>query len=316
LDGCTDGTKNTVNAVLHKLGMVNAAVVERLPQQGKVRILNEQIALTDSEIVALTDASASVPSDALLRGVRHFADRRVGVVCATYTVPRAGTHGESRYWRYQNRIKADEATLGAPMGAHGAFYMFRRSFWTPLPADTINDDFALPMQIVREGYCAVYDETIVIAETESSALRQEIWRRVRMGAGNLQQALRFIGLANPTRPGVAFVFVSGKGLRGIMPLLLLTAMSSCALLAYLGSSVHQYLLIAQLAVLCFLALTARDARKRLPAWAHSLLYLAIGHAASGVGAMLFVFRTHDRAWRWSSAQKLSAARARLVGRQR
>ena len=35
---------------------------------------------------------------------------------------------------------------------HGAFYTFRREAWVPAASDTINDDFEMPIGILRRGW--------------------------------------------------------------------------------------------------------------------------------------------------------------------
>ena len=132
------------------------------------------------------------------------------------------------------------------MGAHGALYLFRRDLWTPLAPDTINDDFVLPMSIVANGYRSVYAPQIRVFEREKTQISQEFMRRVRIGAGNFQQAIRLVRLANPLRPGLAFAFVSGKGLRAVMPLILIAAFVSNLILAAFGDPLYASMLTGQI----------------------------------------------------------------------
>ncbi len=87
------------------------------------------------------------------------------------------------------------------------------------------------MSIVARGHDAVYDASVVAQETEAGSPHVEFRRRLRLGAGNLQQVLRCVGLASFRRPALAFLFLSGKGLRAFVPLLALVAALSMALLA-------------------------------------------------------------------------------------
>ena len=179
LDGCTDATEAKARAALDELDRPeHIQIVAFAGNRGKLAVINEQISRAQTDVVALSDVSAMLSSDALLRSARHFADPGVGVVCATYRLSKPRSAGEATYWAYQTRVKADEARLAAPMGAHGAFYLFRRSAWEPLPADTINDDFILPMRIVAKGLRAVYDESVVAMELEETKASQEFWRRI------------------------------------------------------------------------------------------------------------------------------------------
>jgi lipopolysaccharide/colanic/teichoic acid biosynthesis glycosyltransferase len=292
-DGCTDRTVEIAKAAAARAGNLAIAIAIQENNAGKVATLNVQIALCLTDIVALSDVSACLPKDALLRTAAQFADRAVGVVCGTYRLPAASGAGERLYWDYQCRIKAAEAALDAPFGAHGAFYAFRRKVWKPLPADTINDDVILPMLIVAAGYRAVYDRYIIATEAELSTPAQEFRRRVRIGAGNLQQAIRLRALANFERPGLAFVFLSGKALRAVMPFFGALAALSVLILAVQGSPAFQALALLGLigAVLCALPYSA------LPPALQPLSTLGRGYAAGFIGASAYLLRGQRQPWR-------------------
>ncbi len=306
LDGCTDDTRvRAENSIAQLSAAGRWRIAEYRQNLGKVAVLNEEIAQTTSDIVALSDASAVVDSDALLRAAAHFSAPEVAVVCATYSLQDDAEPGEQAYWAYQRKVKTEEARVAAPMGAHGAFYFFRRRLWERLPPDTINDDFILPMRMVRDGYRAVYDETIIATEREKTAPGQDFRRRVRIGAGNLQQFLWLIGLGNPRRGLTAFVFLSGKGLRALMPFILVAATLLSAALAAGGEELYAYLFVAKIALFLVTLLAATfPAVGKLPLIGH-LAYAAIGHAASGWGALLLLTRRHSSVWKHSTQSKSS-----------
>ena len=289
-DGCTDGTEEVARATLADPALAALFAdlrveVRAFPiNRGKVAVLNDVIGALPGGIVGLSDVSASLSPDCLLRAAAHFADPTIGVVAATYALRVAGSTGEAGYWAYQTAIKADEAALAAPVGVHGAFYLFRRDLWQPLPPDTINDDVILPMAIVAGGARAVYDTQMVATEEERTAQAQEFRRRVRIASGNVQQALRLWRLGDPRRPGLAFVFLSGKGLRALVPLLLVIAFATNVLLAIAGLRFYQVMLIGQLAFYA-LAGVALLVPERMPRAARFAAYFTAGHAAGLVGAV-------------------------------
>jgi cellulose synthase/poly-beta-1,6-N-acetylglucosamine synthase-like glycosyltransferase len=302
LDGCTDATAAVARSAIAQAGRPDFRLVEYPSNIGKVAVLNDQIGSAATDIVALSDASALLTPDALMRAVAHFERSSVGVVCPTYALVRSSSEGERAYWDYQTRVKADESAVGAPMGAHGALYLFRRQLWSPLPADTINDDFVLPMRILLEGYDIVYDPAIVAKELETSTPRQDFRRRIRIGAGNLQQVLRLPGLLDPRRPGVAFVFLSGKALRALMPMILLLAAATAPFLAPRGGI---YTLVVAVEISCIIAAAAAmavDAKKlpRVVSWA---AYMIQGYAAALIGSLVLVGGFKGRVWQLSTAAK-------------
>jgi lipopolysaccharide/colanic/teichoic acid biosynthesis glycosyltransferase len=301
-DGCTDATVAIARQVALEVGdRMQLRIHEYARNIGKVAVLNEQIAACTTSIVALSDTSATMNADALKRAAAHFDAANVGVVCPTYRLAEAGSEGERAYWDYQVRVKIAEAKVGAPMGAHGAFYLFRRDLWSPLPADTINDDFILPMRIVAQGYRSIYDETIVATEIETTRPEQEYRRRVRIGAGNMQQVLRLPALARLSNPGVAFVFLSGKALRPLIPFLVIAAAVSSATAGFQGDTMHMFLIAIGLTMLGLAAFAIRHREQSMPRPVAWLGYLVEGHSASFVGAARYLAKMEGKPWSKAAA---------------
>jgi cellulose synthase/poly-beta-1,6-N-acetylglucosamine synthase-like glycosyltransferase len=308
-DGCTDDSPQVARRTLASLADADHfSVVEHQLNRGKIAMLNGEIAKCGGDLIALTDASSIVATDILHRAVTHFADPGIGAVCATYRLENAGSEGEFVYWQYQTRIKRLEAALAAPIGAHGAFYMLRRKLWEPLPADTINDDFFIPMRIAMAGHKVVYDPGMVATELEKVTAAMEFRRRVRIGAGNMQQLLRMPQLLNPARGYLAFLFISGKGLRALIPLFLFCG--ALSLLLLMLRSEHPFAYTAGACALVGGAgiLTARARARGSPALLVWLGYFLEGHFASGVGGLLYL--TRRRASSGNSWAGLGSSRPR------
>ncbi len=268
-------------------------------------MLNDEIAAVAADVVMLTDASAMLPVDALERLLPHFADPAVGVVCPAYAGAEPDS-AESAYWRLQTRLKAIEGAIAAPIGPHGACYLFRRSLWEPLSPDTINDDFVMPMSIVARGHDAVYDASVVAQETEAGSPHVEFRRRLRLGAGNLQQILRCVGLASFRRPALAFLFLSGKGLRAFVPLLALVAALSMALLAVRAVPLFGLIgLMALFALLLFIA-GQMGAERRLPRPLRLISYGMTWLIASAGGSLILMLGGAAGLWKTSNASKGAA----------
>ena len=314
LDGCSDRTETLARRAMERSPA--AVAIDLVSQQacrGKVAVLNENIAQTDAKIIGLSDTSALLDPLALARAARWFSDPTVGVVCATYSPSSMASEGERLYWKKQNSLKADEAVIAAPMGAHGAFYLFRRSAWTPMPPETINDDFILPMSIVLRGFRMVYDEGVAAHELETSAVSHEFRRRIRIGAGNLQQVIMLWRLADPRKPKLAFVFCSGKALRALLPLLAATAMCASLWLALSGAVLHQTLVITAIAGSAGAYTFSLLCPKLGAPYLATIGYFVRGLTASFLGAVLLLAQQQGQLWRTSSAAKHSGAKQQGAG---
>lgn len=296
LDGCTDGTVALAKDAVRRFDTRGTIrLVEYTANVGKIAVLNRQIEAVRSDIVALSDASALTEPDILRKAAAHFADADVGVVFPTYRLVEAGSEGERQYVAYQTRLKADESAIAAPMGGHGALYLFRRRLWEPMPADTINDDFILPMRIIANGHRGIYDTSMAALELETTMPGQEFARRVRIGAGNTQQALRLIKLASPRNGLAALLFLSGKGSRPLMPFLFVVAGAATLALAMGGSGFYKAMLAAECVALAggFMGIALRKAAPKPLA---ALGYLVEGYAASMIGS--FKYLAGMRLGRW------------------
>jgi len=297
-DGCNDdttaiATRTSNEPECHHL---NIEIRDLQHNRGKVAVINEVMQDVKSELVVLSDVSALVSVDALLIASEHFKKSDIGVLNGHYRLLEPGSTGEAAYWRYQSNIKACEAALGSTLGAHGAFYLFRRSLFQPLASDTINDDFILPMKIVEKGYRAEYENRIHALELEKADDSMDHQRRRRIAAGNFQQLLRLKKLLSPRYGGIAFAFISGKGLRVLMPFLMIIALIGSVVLA------GDFILFAVLASLQLLAyLVAGWQIVFHPKQSHrviqTLAYLVSGHIAGLVGSLRYLFGLERGVWK-------------------
>ncbi len=192
-------------------------------------------------------------------------------------------------------MKQGEAALGAPMGLHGAFYCLRRAAWKPLPADTINDDFIMPLEIFGRGWRVAYDTTIAAVELEIADEAMDARRRRRIAAGNAQQVARLSWLLNPRFAGVALAFASGKALRVAAPFLIALGLLGSMALAATSP------FFALLAALQLAGLGGAVAGMILGAAAPRILavgrYILSGHLASAQGVLRYCAGGHRAPWR-------------------
>ncbi|MCI0703409.1 MAG: glycosyltransferase family 2 protein [Planctomycetia bacterium] len=289
-DGCTDGTADVVRQFANR----GVRVLEYPIRRGKATVLNDSIPRLKGEIVILSDANTLTEPNAARRLARWFVDQRVGVVCGrlVLTDPRTGSNADSMYWKYETFLKRCEGRLGALLGANGGIYAVRRSCFTPIPADTIVDDFVLPLQAkLRTGCSIVYDPEAVANEETPPNIKDEFRRRARIGAGGFQSLGRVWGLLNPLHGWVAFTFFSHKILRWACPFFLIGMLVTCVLLRqqplYLG------LLLAQVAFYALSALVPL-----LPTQTRLLKPLRLTTMFTGMNvALLLGF------WRWMSGRQ-------------
>lgn len=292
-DGCEDDTyKNATeakNSILCSSLDIEVKDVEK--NRGKVSSLNRIIPHVTSDIVGLSDVSALLSVDSLLIAAKLFQDEKVGVVAGTYDFLLSGSDGEKIYWNYQRNIKKGESALGGPIGAHGAFYMFKSQLFSALEADTVNDDFIIPMQIMGMGYRAVYEPEIMALELEQADLNVDFKRRCRIAQGNIQQVFRLKHLLHPKHKGVAFTFVSGKVLRAFMPIFMIVALIGSFCLTFCENSIIFWIFglgfLGQALGYSIAMLPTFRPNTEFPKAIQSVNYLVSGYIAGLVGIVAY-----------------------------
>ncbi len=296
-DGCTDRTAQ----IAREVGGARVTVHELFPRSGKAAVLSRLVPAAQGDLVVLTDANVMLDPAALKALVRRFRDGAVGAVVGRLRLfnPSRKDFEETLYWRYETIVRYLEGTRGCAMGANGGIYAIRRLLFSPLPPDTVTDDFVIPVRIALRGWRVPFEPDAVAWEETTEDADREFGRRARIGAGNWQALARVRGLLDP-RTGFLFVsFVSHKLLRWATPFLLGLALLSCGALALApGAWLYRIVLAAQL-VFYTLAWLGRRAHRltgslrRLASLAH---YFVAMNAALAVGLWRFALGTQKPAW--------------------
>lgn len=233
-DGSTDGTADVVRGQ----GDPRVRVMEFPGRRGKPSVLNDLVPRCVTDVVVLTDARQEIHSGALRALLANFGDPAVGVVSGEL-VFRGGdgsatARGLGAYWRYEKFIRRHEAVSGSVPGATGALYAIRKQAFSPIPADCILDDVAIPMLVMSRGYRCVFEADAVVYDRPSQTPAQESLRKRRTIAGNAQLAGLFPRWCVPGGHPAWFRFLSHKVLRLASPFLLLAVLASTLLMPPAG----------------------------------------------------------------------------------
>jgi cellulose synthase/poly-beta-1,6-N-acetylglucosamine synthase-like glycosyltransferase len=265
-------------------------------RRGKPSVVNDLAAIATEDILVFTDANTFFEPDTARNLVRHFAQTDVGCVCGELRlVSSAGDNQDHIYWRYERMLKFFENRIQGLLGANGGVYALRRRDYTPIPASTIVDDFWVSMQVIESGLRCVYDTEAVATETTPERVTDEFKRRVRIGKGNYQALVRFVGLLHPQYGVLAFTFLSHKVLRWLAPHCMVLALLCNALLA--GQGVYTSLLAAQVAFYASAAAGWRCAKAGVaPRWLRLPLFFVSMNLGLLLGFYQFIQGKSSGAW--------------------
>jgi poly-beta-1,6-N-acetyl-D-glucosamine synthase len=245
-DGSKDATAEIVRSFAERETAGRVRLLDYKENRGKMAVLNDAVPELRGDIVAFSDASSMLAADSLRTLVQSFNDSRVGAASGVYRLlkkdqARLGAQ-EDLYWKYETFLKVQEAKLGAFTGAHGSLYAIRRALYPFPSADTINDDFTIPMRILERGHRVAY-EPAAVAYEEAHEM-EGFSRRVRITAGNIEQLREIRKLIWPPRPVVLFCLLSHKTGRLLVPVFMLLALGANIVLR--GQFPYNWLLLGQM----------------------------------------------------------------------
>ena len=247
----SDGSTDDPAAVVAALGDPRVRLQAFEARRGKPSVLNDLMRTARGDVVVMTDARQPFAPGALEALLAPFADPAVGVVSGhlVFRMPAdAGdaTRGVGAYWGIEKSIRLAESASGSVPGATGALYAIRRELLQPIPADTLLDDVAIPMQAIARGGRCLFEPAAICFDLPSVSSSREAVRKRRTIAGNIQLMFRHPAWLLPWRQPAWWRFIGHKLLRLFAPFALLALFAASALRAD-QRSFHCALFAAQVA---------------------------------------------------------------------
>jgi poly-beta-1,6-N-acetyl-D-glucosamine synthase len=245
----SDGSDDQTNEILSRFTDARFRAFPFTERRGKVSVLNDLTSKAKGEILVFSDANTFFSPDNIKRLIQRFTTPEVACVCGklVFLDPATGKPpiNEGAYWKLETFLKTAEGTHGSLLGANGANFAIRAEHFIECPANTLVEDFLMPMLILKQGGKVVYAPEAIATENSAPSTGDEFRRRVRIGAGAFQSLSVLLPLLNPLRGFPAFAFFSHKLLRWLTPLLLLAALLLNIALAGLSGSPFLLLLMFQ-----------------------------------------------------------------------
>ena len=226
----SDSSDDDTVAFIKEMNHPNLRCIENLQKSSKSACLNQAIALSDADILLMTDARQSHEPNSLRKLVSHFANKDIGAVSGELVLLDPETNqfakGMDAYWRYEKFIRAQESKIASVPGVTGAIYAMRRSDFEPIPNETLLDDVLIPMNMILKGKRVLFESDAVAYDVPSDDPAREKIRKTRTLAGNWQLIEYCPQLLNPFRNRIWLQFLSHKMFRLLAPLYLLLILFS------------------------------------------------------------------------------------------
>ncbi len=188
----SDGSTDKTDEICQRY--TNAIKYKRIEsRQGKANVLNTLVPLAKGSIILFSDANTIFETDSVKNIVFPFEDGSVGAVCGKLILKAINEKLESYegvYWNFESRLKCLESKIFSTIGANGGIYAVRKKLYKEIPVDTIIDDFWISLNILEYGKRIIFEENCIAYEDVSESIIDEFWRKVRIGAGNMQAFMR------------------------------------------------------------------------------------------------------------------------------
>lgn len=248
-DGCEDSTVEKVRSLDCDFSV---HLIVKDEAEGKASGINAGASAASGDILVLADARQRFDLEALDRLVAPMkADGRIAAVSGSLEIEpskEGAAVGIDAYWKLEKWIRNQEAQWDSVIGCTGAIYAIRKSYFRPIPADTLIDDVVIPMQALVDGGRILFSPEAIAYDPQTLDTRNENRRKVRTLAGNYQMLFRYPGWLLPWKNRCSWQLVSHKYLRLSGPVFLLLCFASSIALSF-GSIF--YLVISCLQALCY-----------------------------------------------------------------
>ena len=215
----TDGSDDGTPELLKKYD--NVEVYHKNSREGKIGALNRGIDFVKTPIVIFSDGNTTLSKDSIKIIVDLFKNPKVGCVAGEKriilkNIDAAAGSGEGIYWKYESKLKQLDAELYSVVGAAGELFAIRTELFEKVEPDTLLDDFIISLRIIKKNFIIQYNPNAYAMETASANIKEELKRKVRISAGNIQSIIRLKELLNPFKYGIfTFQYISHKVLTRI-----------------------------------------------------------------------------------------------------
>jgi cellulose synthase/poly-beta-1,6-N-acetylglucosamine synthase-like glycosyltransferase len=226
----SDGSSDSTTEIVREFEQAGAVkLIELTERRGKGNALNKGVEAASGEIIVFSDASIMLDSKAAWNIVKPFSDPNIGCVSGEDRI--AGPGGEGLYGRYELWLRRLESKTVSIAGASGSLYAERKVIVKDFQ-EGMAPDFLSVLNAFEAGYRAISTRDAIGSMSAASTSTAEFSRKVRTAIRGMTALFAKRKLLNPFRyPGTAFVLLSHKLMRWLVPFFLIGLLASSIALA-------------------------------------------------------------------------------------
>lgn len=294
----SDGSDDKTNEIAKKYS-TEISFFSYSQRRGKMAVINDCVSHAKGELLVFSDIYELFEGDAIKKLIRNFADPTIGAVTGNHiSNPSTTEIGKATllYWRYQRWLQSTESRLETILSCDGTIYACRRNLFVPPPEGTINDDKAVPMGVIQQGYRVVFEPEAIARGDLIHKPKAFFNQKVRGQSGMYQIFWLFRDMFRPQKPLLWFIFLSHGVGPVLVPWLLLVLLLSNLVLYKIFP--YNVLLVLQLLfyLSSIMGAISNHLKVRIPL-VHLPLFFVISNTASLVGFWAYIFKVQKATWK-------------------
>ena len=294
----SDGSDDRTNEIVNKYSSKGISFYPYPERRGKMAVINDSISYASGEICVFTDVSELFDTDAVKKLVRNFVDPGIGAVTGNHTYNPSDSElgrGTHLYWRYQRWLQCKESRLYTILSCDGTIYACRRNLFIPQPMGIINDDKAIPLEIIRQGYRVIFEPEAIARGDVLHDTKLFFKQKVRGQAGMYQIFRLFGDMFLPKNFKVWFIFMSHALGPVMVPWLLLLLLVSNTVLCM--TYPYNFTLALQIAFYALSVISVSIHRSNIVfPLVHIPYFFMVSNVASLVAFWSYIFNSQIVPW--------------------
>ncbi|MBC7694287.1 MAG: glycosyltransferase [Burkholderiales bacterium] len=298
-DNSTDLTNQIIEEFVSRNS--NITLIKKESRNGKLKIINELIDLTQTEHLIFTDANVFFEPHAIKAMVYNLVVKDAKLVCGNihkFSPKNEGISGqEIFYMNFENQLKYHESLkYGFCVGVEGGCYAIMKNSFVKVPDGFLMDDFFITLNVISKKEKVLFEPEALCFEDVNDAPMIEFKRKIRISLGNFRNLKHYKHLLFPIHKGFGFAFFSHKVLRWYTPFaLLFSFFISVAMAFYIPVFVVVSICYSLLIIFPLVTILMEKINLKIPV-INSLGHFILMNFGLLLGYFKFISASNESAW--------------------
>lgn len=299
----SDNSTDATHQIIEEFVSINSNIIliKKKSRNGKLKIINELVDLTQTEYLIFTDANVFFEPDTVKALVYNLVAKDAKMVCGNilkFSPKNEGISGqEIFYMNFENQLKYHESLkYGFCVGVEGGCYGILKSSFVKVPDGFLMDDFFITLDVIEKKGKVLFEPEAFCYEDVNDDPMIEFKRKIRISLGNFRNLKYYKHLLFPIHKGFGFAFFSHKVLRWITPFaIIFSFICSIALMVFCPFFKWISLTYGLLILLPVLTIFLEKIKLKIP-FLNSLGHFVLMNFALLLGYFKFISASNESAW--------------------